>query len=151
MGRKNKYESNVKPFLGDIPKWYETMTEGQIAKKLGISTASFENYKIKYPELVACLQQGKEILADDLKDTLRQKAKGFYYKETKRTYLENEFGQQIGSVRVEETEKYSAPDTGAIHLLLKNLDENWRNDDKATMDMKREKLELDKQKAEETW
>ena len=151
MGRKNKYESNVKPFLDQIPKWYETMTEGQIAKKLGISTASFENYKLKYPELVACLQRGKEILVDDLKDSLRKKAKGFSYIETKRTYLENELGEQVGAVKVEQTEKYAPPDTGAIHLLLKNLDENWRNDDAETMKLKREKLELDKSKAEETW
>ena len=151
MGRKNKYESHVMPFLDQIPKWYETMTEGQIAKKLGISTASFENYKLKYPELVACLQRGKEILVDDLKDSLRKKAKGFTYTETKRTYFETENGDQVGTVKVETTEKYAPPDTGAIHLLLKNLDENWRNDDAETMKLKREKLELDKSKADETW
>lgn len=147
MGRKNKYESNVKPYLSEIPKWYETMTEGQIAQKLGVSVASFENYKIKYPELVACLNKGKEILADDLKDSLRKKAKGFYYTETKRTFITDANGKQIGTVKVETTEKYAAPDTGAIHLLLKNLDEAWRNDDKETMDLKRRKIELDEQKA----
>lgn len=152
LGRKNKYESNVKPHLKDIPKWYEVMTEGQIAKKLGISVASFENYKLKYPELVACLQRGKEVLVDDLKDSLRKKAKGFYYTETKKTYIENEYGQQVGAVKIEATEKYAAPDTGAIHLLLKNLDDTWRNDDKTTIDLKRDKLDLDKQKAEaEAW
>lgn len=154
MGRKNKYESNVKPYLKDIPTWYETMTEGQIARKLGISVASFENYKIKYPELVECLQRGKEFLVDDLKDSLRKKAKGFSYTETKETYVEveTEDGRvKIGEIKVEKTTKYAAPDTGAIHLLLKNLDDNWRNDDKATMDLKREKLDLDKQKVEETW
>ena len=151
MGRKNKYESNVKPYLTEIPKWYETMTEGQIAKKLGVSTASFENYKLKDPELVACLQKGKEILIDDLKSTLKTKAKGFHYIETKRTYMETETGEQVGVMKIEETEKYAPPDTGAIHLLLKNLDDEWRNDDKATMELKREKLELDKQKAENAW
>lgn len=151
MGRKNKYETHVKPYLKDIPKWYETMTEGQIAKKLGIAPSTFELYKTKYPELIDCLSQGKEILIDDLKDSLRKKARGFHYTETKRTYMENEAGEQLGVVRVESTEKYAAPDTGAIHLLLKNLDNDWRNDDKATMDLKREKLELDKQKAEDTW
>ena len=151
MGRKNKFESNVRPYLTQIPKWYETMTEGQIAKKLGISVASFENYKIKYPELVACLQKGKDVLVDDLKDSLRKKAKGFYYTETKRTYIENESGEQVGVVKVETTEKYAAPDTGAIHLLLKNLDDDWRNDDKVTVDLKREKLDLDKQKVNESW
>lgn len=151
LGRKNKYETHVKPHLKDIPKWYETMTEGQIAKKLGIAPSTFELYKIKYPELVDCLCRGKEILVDDLKDSLRKKAKGFYYTETKRTFVENDKGEQISGVKVEQTEKYAAPDTGAIHLLLKNLDDDWRNDDKATVDLKREKLELDKQKTNESW
>lgn len=152
MGRRNKFESNVRPFLDQIPKWYETLTEGQIAKKLGISTASFENYKLQYPELVACLKEGKEILADELKESLRKKASGFYYTEIKRIYLEDVNGNRIGAVKVEETEKYAAPDTGAIHLLLKNIDKGWRNDDQATLDLKREKIELDKKKAEsEIW
>lgn len=152
MGRKNKYETHVKPYLADITRWYQDMTERQIAKKLGISVASFENYKIKYPELKECLKTGKETLVDDLKDSLRKKAKGFHYKETKRTYIlikdENGVEQISGEIKVEEAEKYAAPDTGAIHLLLKNLDEDWHNDDQATLKLKQEQLELAKQKAE---
>ena len=146
MGRKNKYESNVKPYLKEIPKWYETLTESQIAKKLGVSVASFENYKLQYPELVEALQTGKETLIEELKDSLKRKAKGFHFTETKKTI------RQVGDKKtqvIEEYERYSPPDTGAIHLLLKNLDPSWRNDDRATMDMKREKLELEKQKAEQ--
>ena len=151
MGRKNRFESHVKPFLDQIPKWYEDLTEAQIAKKLGISISSFEKYKNEYPELLACLQQGKEILITELKDNLKRKAKGFYYTETKRTFLEGPDGEKIGKIKVEQTEKYALPDTGAIHLLLKNLDDGWRNDDKQTMDLKREKLEIEKQKQEESW
>ena len=148
MGRKNRFETHVRPYLDQIPAWYEALTEGQIAKKLGISTASFENYKNRYPELVEALRKGKTILADELKDSLRRKAKGFYYTETKRTYVEDEDGKRVGEAKVEMTEKYAAPDTGAIHLLLKNIDPNWKNDDQATLALKREKLELEKQKAE---
>lgn len=152
MGRKNRYESHVKPFLADITKWYEDMTEGQIAKKLGIAVATFEKYKKEYPELVNCLAKGKEILITDLKYNLKRKARGFSYKEYKRTYIEGPDGERVGGVKVEETEKYAVPDTGAIHLLLKNLDDDWRNDDKATMDLKQKKLELDRAKAEnESW
>lgn len=156
MGRKNRYESHVKPFLNEIPKWYEDMTEGQIAKKLGIAVSTFEKYKCEYPELLESLQKGKEILISDLKDNLKKKAKGFYYTETKETYVEVEkedgTREKMGAIKVEKTEKYAVPDTGAIHLLLKNLDETWRNDDKATMDLKREKLELEKEKSQnETW
>ena len=61
-----------------------------------------------------------------------------------------EAGKQIKVV--ERYTKYSPPDTGAIHLLLKNLDPEWRNDDRETMDLKQRKLELERQKAEaEDW
>lgn len=148
MGRKNKYETNVKPRLDDIRKWYGTLTERQIAGRLGVSKASFEKYKTIYPELVECLQAGKEALIEDLKSSLKQKAKGFYYTETKKTTRTDYKGY---SETIEEYNRYSPPDTGAIHLLLKNLDPTWRNDDKATMDLKRERLELEKQKAEDNW
>ena len=149
MGRKNKYETHVQPFLNDIAEWYELLTEQQIAKKLGVSVASFENYKNQYPELRDCLKNGKEHLIEELKSSLKKKAKGYFYEETK-TYVKEEKGQTVKII--EKYKRYAQPDTGAIHLLLKNLDETWRNDDQVTVDMKREKLDLDKQKAEaENW
>lgn len=146
MGRKNKYETHVKPHMKDIPKWYETMTESQIAKKLGVSVASFEIYKNRYEELRECLRTSKETLIDDLKGTLKMKAKGFNYKETKKT-IRSVNGEKV--VIVEEFEKYAQPDTGAIHLLLKNLDESWHNDDKATLNIKQKQLELTERKLEQ--
>lgn len=147
MGRKNKYETNVKPNLEKIKVWYEDLTEAQIADKLHVSIASWENYKKQYTELAECLQAGREELIEDLKASLKKKAKGFHYKETKK--IIRDIGGKRSQV-IEEYDRYSPPDTGAIHLLLKNLDDNWRNDDKATMDLKREKMELEKSK-NETW
>lgn len=149
MGRKGRYETHVQPFLNDIAEWYGLINEDQIAKKLGISVASFEKYKNEHPELRDALKKGKEDLIEELKTTLKKKAKGFYYEETK-TYIKQENGKEVKTV--EKHKKYAQPDTGAIHLLLKNLDDTWRNDDKATQDLKKEKLELDRQKAEnENW
>lgn len=149
MGRKNRYETHVQPFLNDIKEWYQLLTEGQIAEKLGVSVASFENYKKKYPELLEALKDGRTHLVEELKGTLKKKAQGFYYEETK-TVIRKDGDKELQMV--EKYKRYAQPDTGAIHLLLKNLDEDWRNDDKATMDMKRERLEMDKTKAEnESW
>lgn len=149
MGRKNKYETNVLPRLKEISEWYGTMTEAKIAKRLGVSVASWESYKLQHQELVECLQSGKESLVEDLKTTLKKKAKGFHYTETKKIVrIVNGEKQTV----VEEYDRYALPDTGAIHLLLKNLDETWTNDDKTTLELKRQKLELEKQKAEnENW
>lgn len=146
MGRKSKYETLVQPNLNKIREWYQTETERQIAKRLGVSVATFENYKNRYPELVEALQRAKETLVDDLKATLKRKARGFTYEERKVTIFSD------GSEKEEITTRACLPDVAAIHLLLKNLDDEWRNDDRQTMRLKMEKLELEKTKLEnESW
>lgn len=147
MGRKGKYFTHVEPYLEEIKEWYQYLTEEEIAvNKLHISVSSFENYKKQHSELREALKNARAELILELKEALKKKAKGFHYKETKKTI------RSVGGVKtqvVEEYEKYSPPDTGAIHLLLKNLDDSWRNDDAETMQLKRDRIELDKQKAED--
>lgn len=146
MGRKNKYESHVKPNLEKIADWIQILNEDQIARRLGISQRSFEKYKTEHEELRGALKQGKEALVEELKMTLKKKAKGFEYTETKKTI------RKVGDESVttlEEYKRYAQPDTGAIHLLLKNLDPEWRNDDQTTIDLKKEKLQIEKDKAEQ--
>lgn len=145
-GRKNKYETHVLPYLEKIKKWYLTKTEAQIAKKLGITPQSWVKYKKEYPELQECLRSSQEDLIDELKGKLKEKAQGYYYEET--TYTETDDPEKGLITKTEKKRRYAHPDTGAIHLLLKNLDPEWRNDDKQTMDLKREQNEIMKQKAE---
>lgn len=146
MGRKDRYESHVKPRLEEIRAWYQLCTEAQIAKKLGISMTTFGRYKREHPELREVLKEGRETLVEDLKVTLKKKAQGYYYEETK-TVIRQEGEKEVRVI--EKYKRYYHPDTGAIHLLLKNLDDDWRNDDRPTMEMKRQHLQLAKQKAEE--
>lgn len=149
MGAIGKYERQVLPHLDEIAEWYQELTEAQIAAKLGISLNSLTNYKRAHEEFRKCFEQGREILVSELKNNLKRKAQGFYYTEVTKTYLKDEDGNITGTIKIEERQKYAQPDTGAIHLLLKNLDENWRNDDAPTMELKRERLLLDKAKAED--
>ena len=118
------------------------MNEAQIAEIMGVTRRTFIRYKSAHPELVEALKYSREHLINELKSTLKKKAKGFTYTE-KKTVKDNE-----GLERVETYERYSPPDLGAIHLLLKNLDPEWRNDDQTTINLKRQRLELDKEKAE---
>lgn len=145
MGRKSRYESHVKPFLNQIAEWYQDFDERQIAERLGIAISTWENYKRKFPELREALKHGREQLIIDLKASLKKKAKGYFYEETK-TCIREEGGKRVQVI--EKYKKYAHPDTGAIHLLLKNYDPEWRNDDQATIDLRREQLEIAKQKAE---
>ena len=139
---KSKYEILILPRLNEIKKLYETMNEAQIAQVMGVGYRTFKRYKTEHPELVEALKYSREHLISELKSTLKKKAKGFTYTE-KKTVKDNE-----GLDRVETYERYSSPDLGAIHLLLKNLDPEWRNDDQTTINLKRQRLELDKEKAE---
>lgn len=146
MGRKSRYETHVLPYLQQIQEWCQDLDERQIAvERLGIAVSTWENYKKKYPELQEVLRKGKQQLVGDLKAALKKKAKGYTYEETK-TIIRDEGGKKITTI--EKYKKYAHPDTGAIHLLLKNLDPEWTNDDQKTIDLKREQLELAKQKAE---
>ena len=78
-------------------------------------------------------------------DYLQKKAQGYYYEETK-TCVREVDGKSVKVI--EKYKKYAHPDTGAIHLLLKNLDDTWRNDDAETMKIKKDQLKIQKEKAE---
>lgn len=145
MGRKNRYNSHVEPNLENIKEWVQLMDEKQIAKRLGIATSTFEKYKNEHSELREALKEGKEELKVKLKATLKQKALGFKYKERKTTLREVD-GKKIKVI--EEFERYAVPDLGSIHLLLKNIDESWHNDDVETIKQKRKSLEQADEKIE---
>lgn len=87
-GAKDKYDSVVKPFLSEIQKKVrEGITEAEISKALGISVASLNNYKLKYPELKEALSKNKG--ADVLQGLINagiEAAKG-YYKENETTVI----------------------------------------------------------------
>lgn len=145
MGRKGKYGTHVQPFLSQIEEWYQDLDERQIADRLGVAVSSFEKYKSEHKELRDVLKKGKQQLVAELKATLKKKAKGFTYEEIKTTI------KKIGEREIktiEKYKKYAQPDTGAIHLLLKNLDSDWHNDDQATIDLKKEQMEIAREKAE---
>lgn len=151
MGNKSKYETYVKPYLEDIKIWTESLTDREIAEKLKISPRTFATYKKDYPDLAQALEDGKKKLVRTLKETLKKKAKGFYYEEVKTIKIHNPDpdAESEWIERIEINRKYAQPDTGAAHLLLKNLDPNWRNDDRETMDIKKKQIELQKQKLEQ--
>ena len=58
-GRKGKYETHIKPFLPAILEMRRTMTERQIAEKLGIAYSTFSKYKDQFPEFFGSAGKGK--------------------------------------------------------------------------------------------
>lgn len=146
MGRKNRYDTHVKPRLEEVREWVQILTEEQIARRLGISPRSFATYKADHAELQEALKKGIETLVEDLKLTMKKKAIGYRYTEKKRTIKETSDGKVVV---LEEFERYAQPDLGAMHLLLKNYDPEWKNDDNTTVEMKKQKLKLEQERAEQ--
>jgi len=150
MGCPDLYATKVEPYLEQIPLWYKTMTVRQIAKKLGISKTTLYKYAGEHEELAAVLDNGKGDLIDDLKCALKQRALGYTYEEI--TVKETEGGKWGYEKTTTTVTRHMPADPASIHMLLKNLDENWHNDDKATLDMKRKELELkEKRVMDENW
>ena len=145
-GRKCKYQSLIQPKLEEIKKMYLTMTETQIAQSFGLTIQTWIRYKKNYPELAEALADSKGQLVEELKTCLKKKAQGFYFTETTKTKITNEAGET--TTKIETKTRYAQPDTGAIHLLLKNLDKDWRNDDMTTVEMKKKQMELNERKVE---
>lgn len=165
-GRKNRYETDIKPNLQLIHEMARTMTEKQIAESFGVSyTGAWSLYKQQYPELVETLKKGRQNLVAELRSALIKRAKGYEYTETKETVeavrwpdemyallIDAGFSpEQIAGSRLIKTEtshKQMAPDVAAINLALKNYDkDNWANDPQG-LELKKQELELRKQQIE---
>lgn len=146
----DKYATQVQPYLDKIPEWYKTMTVRQIAQKLGVGKTTFYKYIDDHPELSEALEKGKGILVDDLKSALKRRALGYDYEETTTKVIDSEKdGRKIETVAVK---KHIPPDLGSIHLLLKNLDPDWHNDDAKTLELRERELKIKEQRAEaEAW
>lgn len=164
-GKPRKYDDYVKPYLSLISEWCRTMTEQQIAEKLGIGYSTWKQYKVDYPAVQDAIKKGRQNLVAELRSSLIKKANGYKYIEIKETtekvkWPEELYAmmidagftpQQIASSRIVKTEvahKEMAPDVAAINLALKNYDkEEWANDPQA-LALKKKELELRERQVE---
>lgn len=164
-GKPRKYDDYVKPYLPLISEWCRTMTEQQIAEKLGIAYSTWNQYKADYPEVKEAIKKGRQNLVAELRSSLIKKANGYDYTETKETTEHVKWPEemylalldagftpnQIASsriVKVEVAHKKMAPDVAAINLALKNYDkEEWANDPQM-LDLRKRELELKERRIE---
>lgn len=152
-GRNYLYETHVKPRFKEIRKWLNGgATEKQVAKNLGVSYASWNNYKRDNPELDELCKEPRTELVEDLKGALVKRALGFSYEEKKQYITEDELGNK--KKHTEITTKQALPDTTAIFGALKIYDQNKLDYDiqAQSIDLKRQEFELRKEMAEnEKW
>lgn len=145
-GRKNKYQSYVKPHFKDIEKWLNNgASERQVAAALGISYASFNNYKRDFPELRELCEKPRVGVILELRSALVKRALGFSYEEKKQYITEDDIGGK--KKHTEITTKQALPDTTAIFGALNLYDPEYVKDKKAH-ELKEQELELRRQMAE---
>jgi len=105
----------------------ERMIESDIAKKLGVSTSTFEQYKKQYPEFLEALKRGKAPIDFEVENALLKRAMGYTFTETKRE-IENLDNGVILVKSVTETIKEVVPDVTAQIFWLKNRNsQRWRD------------------------
>lgn len=100
-GAKSKYESCVKPYLKEInEKVRQGVVEADIAKSLGISVASLNNYKNQYAELREALSKdkGADVLQDLINAGIRA-ATGYFEENVKTTILLDDSGKPLKKQR----------------------------------------------------
>lgn len=146
-GRPNKYYTHVRPRFEEITEWLEAgATEKEICDNLGINAKVFCKYKNEHKELSDLVKNARRKPVQEIKAALLKRAKGFYYTET--TTVNSEKGVQITTYN-----KYSLPDPTAAMMLLKHWDKEteWCADP-ATLELKKQELELKKKHLEsEEW
>lgn len=152
-GRNSKYETHVQPFFEKIEDWLNNgAAEKQVAEALGISYASWNNYKVQYPELKALCEKPRIPLIVDLRSALVKRAKGFTYEE-KEQYIKQEvdpvtkkpMGKPVMHTRI--VTKQALPDTTAIFGALNLYDSDYVKDRK-NYELKQQELELRRMMAE---
>ena len=144
----NSMWDKVKEKLILVEGWArDGLTEKQIAKNLGVSLPSLQNYKRAHPELVEALKKGKEVADREVENALYKRALGYEYKETTFERIENMVVEPDGSIRMEPGTKIKtvikqvAPDVTAQIFWLKNRKPaEWRDKKEVDVTMK-EKLE----------
>lgn len=145
-GRNGKYETHVKPFFEKIEEMLNKgASEKQVAEALGISYASFNNYKRDFPELNELCSKPRTELIGELRSALVKKALGFTYEEKKQYITEDEDGKKRKHTEI--TTKQALPDTTAIFGALNIYDPDYVKD-KKQHELKQQELELRKMIAE---
>lgn len=133
---KGKYEDWLTPEgLIKIEGWArDGLTDEQIAKNMGISTATLYNWKRDHLEILEALKKGKEVVDREVENALFERALGGTHEvkktfKVKRTFYDEE-GRKCEKEELKTgiDEIYIPGDTTAQIFWLKNRKpEQWRD------------------------
>jgi predicted transcriptional regulator len=108
------------------------MTEKEIAKNLGISYASFKNYKKSHLALFSSCKNTKSLTDAKVVESLLKNATGYTYKEQQAFKVKVEYYDDQGrkcykeQIEVVDIEKHKGPETQASEFWIINRDpDKW--------------------------
>jgi len=123
-------------------------TDVEIAKKMGISKATLNNWKKEYPDFLDSIKRGKEGPDSKVVRSLYQRATG-YDAEDSKIILDAATGRPI---RIERTKRHVPPDVTAGIFWTKNRQaDQWRDNkklDQERLDLEYKKLDIEREKLE---
>ena len=141
MGRPSRYDTEIKPHIAEIKKAVESgATVEEIASAFGIAVSTLHKYKAEKKELKDAFARGREKVVIEIKAALLKKALGFEYEEEKRVGRKDKNGENI--ILVEKYIRKCLPSETAAAMLLRNYDENWRDNDSASARLRQQEQEL---------
>ena len=122
-GRKGKYEYWLSQNgLLLIEGWArDGLSKEQIAKNIGCSRDTLNEWEKRFPDISDALKKGREVVIREVENALIKRAKGY---EVEEVTEELRFNRSTGKEELRVTKrstKHIAPDTGAAAFVLKNL------------------------------
>ena len=125
VGRKKKYDESFPQQALELAE--KGLTDKEISKQLGISTAVFYDYKNKFPEFSDALKRGKQPVDNDVENALLKKALGYDYEEQVTEERISEDGTKHPAL-VRTIKKHMPGDVTAQIFWLKNrMPKEWRD------------------------
>lgn len=119
MGRPSKFSEAL---LEKIKSLYETgATDAQVARSIGVSKRTIENWKGRHPEFLHSIKESKEIADDLVEASLFSRAVGY-------SFLTEKIFCYHGQIVRAKTIKHHIPDVTAQIFWLKNRQpKRWRD------------------------
>ena len=145
-GAKSKYEVCVKPYLAEINKKVrEGVTEAEIARSLGISVASLNNYRNQHPEFAEALSKdkGADVLQALINAGIKAAIGGYKTTLKKTIWVTDENGNPVIARQEEyETEQPPNPTLNKFYVMNYGKEQGFSNDPLAH-ELKRQKQEFE--------
>lgn len=127
---KGKYEKWLEPDgLQLLGAWVrDGLTDEQIAKNMGISRSTLNEWKKKFPDISDTLKKGKEVVDVEVENALLKRALGYSTTEVTRERALNPETGKVELVVTKAVTKEVPPDTTAQIFWLKNRRPDlWRD------------------------